>query len=114
MSKIVTFELPDDVANWLEANSGTTTKGDLISRAVYAQYICRRKEPRVDSAMKHAQDYLRDMLRTGQKCAADVVEIAGLSGIHPATLKRAKHALGIKSVKEGFSKDGKWHWRMDD
>lgn len=114
MSKIVQVEVSDSIAHWLESNSEKITKGDLISRAVYECYIERRKEARPDTAMSQAKDYLREMLRTGQKCAAEVIDIAGLTGINKASLRRAKYELGIKSVKEGFSKDGKWHWKMDD
>jgi hypothetical protein len=62
------------------------------------------------SAVAEAVDWLRDFLAAGareqQKCR-DGAEGAGIS---PASLKRAKLKMNVKSDKKGF--DGAWFWEL--
>lgn len=131
MSSIVALELPDDLVKFLEANSKTVTKSELVIKAMVSYYCIpgftdphggaplreRRSEHRKPSgALKEAQDLLNDLLRAGQRSAEDVKAIAEMFGIPQGTLRRAKTSLGVRSVKSGFGGatggEDRWYWRL--
>jgi hypothetical protein len=60
------------------------------------------------SAMDEAKGFLREMLASGEKPAADVKSEAESVGVAWGTLKRAKVALGVNPVKRGAF----WYWSL--
>ncbi len=64
------------------------------------------------SEKQDAIAFLRDFLKKEEKTAAEVFSVAKKNGISETTLKRAKAALGIKSVKRGgtFGGGQGWFW----
>jgi len=60
------------------------------------------------SAMDEAKDFLREVLASGEKPAADVKSEAEFVGVAWGTLKRAKVALGVNPVKRGTV----WYWSL--
>jgi hypothetical protein len=59
------------------------------------------------SAVKEAEDYLRDRLSGGPAATKEVEADARQAGIAQATLRRARARLGVKSRKCGY-KTGQW------
>lgn len=59
-----------------------------------------------------AEDFLRDLLRTGEMLAAEVQTAARKNGIPERTLTRIKARMGIKSRNEGFGNKKIWYWRL--
>jgi Mrp family chromosome partitioning ATPase len=57
------------------------------------------------SAMREAEQFLREMLLDGEMPSEEVTQEAKSQGIAERTLKRARKALGVESKK---SQDGKW------
>jgi hypothetical protein len=66
------------------------------------------------SEKQDAIAFLREALKVGQKTSVAIFSEAKKIGISEATLKRAKAALGVKSVKRGgtFGGDNSWFWEM--
>lgn len=66
------------------------------------------------SEKQDAIAFLRETLNGGQKTSVVIFAEAKKIGISEATLKRAKSALGIKSVKRGgtFGGELSWFWEM--
>ena len=60
--------------------------------------------------IEEAKRFLRTTLKDGRCASAEVIAEASELGISESTLKRAKSALGIKSVKEG----DRWFWQLPD
>ncbi|WP_210210452.1 AAA family ATPase [Methylocystis hirsuta] len=64
------------------------------------------------SALREAKDFLKDFLAHGSKPVKGI-ECAGRDAGHsPRTLRRAKDALGIASVKSGLT--GGWEWTLPE
>lgn len=61
-----------------------------------------------------AAEWLIDFLRDGPKPAKMVYKHAKLDGHSERTLKRAKSAVGVDSVKEGYGDEGHWVWRLPE
>jgi putative DNA primase/helicase len=62
------------------------------------------------SPRTEAEEYLRDKLSAGRVPVEDVNEHASALGIAPRTLARARKALGVRAVKDGFG--GGWQLAM--
>jgi hypothetical protein len=60
--------------------------------------------------MERAKEFLRDFLADGPASADDGEEAAEANGIKIRTLDRARSALGVKAVKDGFQ--GAWRWHL--
>lgn len=63
-----------------------------------------------NSAMREAREFLADALTNEPLAAATVMTMAVTQGISEITLKRARKALGVVSVKTEF--DGGWMWSL--
>ena len=59
-----------------------------------------------------AEEFLRDALGHGPAKVKDVERLAKLSGHSSATLGRAKRAMQVKSVREGFGPSAIWYWKL--
>src|SRR5437763_12403800 len=65
-------------------------------------------------------DFLRDSLSNGAFAVPDLeakARVAGLLGQrqqirHAKAFKKAKKSLGIRSVRNGFGRGGKWTWLL--
>jgi hypothetical protein len=66
-------------------------------------------------ALKRAVAWLRAALQE-PRWADDVQRLADEAGISPATLRRAKKAIGVGSRKMGgpYGGDPRWQWRLDE
>ena len=62
------------------------------------------------SALDEAQEFLRLQLADAPVPADVIKRLAQAAGIARATLRRAKHALGVLSKKSGM--EGHWMWRL--
>jgi hypothetical protein len=64
------------------------------------------------TALREAKDFLLDFLMDSPK-AAKVVQVAARNAGHSSrTIKRAKAALGIASIKNGEA--GAWEWMLSE
>lgn len=63
------------------------------------------------SALREAEDFLRDILADGRLLVTAVHKLADQAGIARATLKRAKGTLGVRSEK-AHTQDGHYTWEL--
>jgi len=62
-----------------------------------------------------AADWLAAELEDGPRPAREITKAAKAAGYSPATLKRAKRSLGIRSERVGgLADDGAWQWTLPD
>jgi putative DNA primase/helicase len=59
-----------------------------------------------------AEAWLRDLLADGSIPASEIQKEATKAGIGPRALRRAKSAIGARPIKQGFGKEGAWHWQL--
>jgi hypothetical protein len=59
-----------------------------------------------------AGDFLISLLVDGKKPVAEIKDAAN-AHCHPwRNVERAKTKLGVRAVREGFGKDGRWMWEL--
>ncbi len=63
-------------------------------------------------ALAEALDVLRAILADGPVPAGEVARLARQAGVSERTLKRAKHALSVRSGRAGFGSAGGWRWTL--
>jgi hypothetical protein len=68
-----------------------------------------RSSPKL-AKLEQAKALLADVLRGGPVEATEVAEVARMSGISEATLRRAKDALSVRSERVG----GSWLWALPE
>ena len=61
-------------------------------------------------ALDEAKQFLRELLTPAVVATRDVTKEARSAGISEKTLRRAKDALGVRAVKDGFH--GGWRWTL--
>jgi len=66
------------------------------------------------SILQEAIFVIFSLLAEGRMAAKDVRTEALDAGVSSATLKRAKKALKVKSVREGFGKSSRFFWELPD
>jgi hypothetical protein len=81
--------------------------------AVQADDLLRPADPEERGALEEACVVLVNLLKDGPKPADRCKFEALVAGVSQATLLRAKHRLGVQSVKQGFA-GGEWHWKLPD
>ena len=64
------------------------------------------------SKLDEAKEFLQDILKSGPVASLEVEKEAKGAGVAPATLKRAKTVLGIRTRKASFG--GGWIWSLPD
>lgn len=64
----------------------------------------------VPAARMQAEALLKELLRGGSVRVTEVVREAKAQGIGEITIRRAKQALGVESLKIGYQ--GDWYWRL--
>lgn len=57
-----------------------------------------------------AKEFIRDMLADGPVPASEAERRVVEAGFSESTVRRAKIALGVRSVRDGFGADGSWAW----
>jgi archaellum biogenesis ATPase FlaH len=86
-----------------------TGESDLTAETMLSALRSETSEEKSEKG--DAVDFLRDALEKGAKTSVGVFCEAKKIGISEATLKRAKSALGVKSVKRGGGEQS-WFWEM--
>jgi len=66
--------------------------------------------PEECSSLAEAINFLKILLEEGSMLKKEITEKAREAGIKDITLRRAKTALGVMSVHEGFGKGSVWKW----
>jgi hypothetical protein len=66
------------------------------------------EQGRSRTKLEDATQFLHQMLSTGRRSGKECEEEATRNGIAPATLRRAKENLGVKSLKHGKG----WIWEL--
>jgi AAA domain len=64
-------------------------------------------------AVRDAVESLTEMLRGGPRLASDIMSEMREIGVSPATLRRAKMKLGVKSRKRSGARDGHFEWVLE-
>lgn len=69
----------------------------------------------VEKKRLRTEDWLRNLLQE-PRLAEEVLRLALEAGIRPATLRRAKKAIGVTSFKSGgyFGGDTRWRWCLPE
>ena len=62
------------------------------------------------TALIEAKEVLGDLLRNGPMPPTEIRQAAAAAGVKESTLRAAKDALGVRSVKFGFGEGGEWKW----
>jgi hypothetical protein len=104
---------PESLAYRIEAadNGAARIVYEGVSEATAGQLLRVPADEEEKSALTEAKEFLNSELK-GRSMAMKIVERnAREAGISPRTLKRAKQAMGVKSVKES---DGSWTWSLPD
>lgn len=70
--------------------------------------------PEEGTALEEAKDFLKDLLAAGPVKAIVASEGAKSAGIAPATLRRAKKALGVRVEKQSFEEGWVWVLSHED
>lgn len=63
-----------------------------------------------ESKMKLAENFLKDILKDGEKLQADVLSKSNLMGISKRVLDEAKKSIGVISTKKGKA----WYWELEE
>jgi hypothetical protein len=63
-------------------------------------------------ALAEAVEVLRCLLAGGPVAAAEVQASARRAGVADVTLRRAKSALGVRSLRSGFAAEASWYWQL--
>ena len=64
------------------------------------------------SALEDAKEFLRESLEHGAQEVTHIFSDAHNSKISLSTLRRAKTALQVKPVRNGFGDEGIWLWKL--
>lgn len=63
-----------------------------------------------ESKMKLAENFLKDILKDGERLQADVLSKSNLMGISKRVLDEAKKSIGVISTKKGKA----WYWELEE
>ena len=94
-----------DVARVEYLGTSPYTADDLVSAG---------RPPSRGSQRDQAIAWLRQELSGGPRSAVEVKELAAMTGVTEATLRRAKDAAGVRAVKEGFGDGSSWIWELGE
>lgn len=97
--------------------------GSDVARIVWADAASRYNAEDLLDATQGAEDreeltdagyWLLDYLSTGPKPAKEVIQEARKAGHAERTLKRAKAACKVRSIKDGYGHLGSWSWCLPE
>ena len=75
--------------------------------------VVRTLPTKPSKPIEDAKMFLRDTLRNGPRLVAEVVQLAAKSGVAERTLRRAKQALSVETIKLPVPGRGPIaHWRL--
>ena len=102
---------PESLAYRIETadNGAARIAYEGVSEATAGQLLRVPVDEEEKSALSEAKEFLLSELKGRPMSMKAVERNAREAGISPRTLKRAKQALGVKSVKES---DGSWTWSL--
>lgn len=87
----------------------------LGESAVTASAVMGQPVDRVErEELTDAELWLADMLGEGSMSSNDVYRDGAKAGYSAKTVKKAKSSLGVKSVKQGYGKEGSWYWSLPE
>jgi hypothetical protein len=81
---------------------------------VTADEVMTPPDPEEASALRDAQDWLKDVLENGPVSAVEIQRKAKAVGISTITLRRAKQSLKILAKKQAGAAHGGWEWALED
>ena len=64
------------------------------------------------SGLGKAKSFLQDLLAKGPISTKEIEKDADGKGFAWGTIRRARKALRVEAVREGYGKDGVWKWRL--
>jgi hypothetical protein len=79
---------------------------------VRASELLASQTPEERTEREEAVTWLQEVLADGPRPADELVREARRTGLSEKTLHRAKRDLGVRSVKTGFGKAGRWCWAL--
>lgn len=65
-------------------------------------------------ARNGAAEWLRELLQPGPVSSDEIKAECVAAGLSYGTLRRAKDAMGVKSIRKGYGDDGKWYWALPE
>lgn len=84
----------------------------------YSEYsaddLLKLKGPEDGSALDEAMRVLFSILGDGKVEAKEAKKLAMDAGVAAATLKRAKKALGVDSIRQGFGRGSRFFWSLPE
>jgi 5S rRNA maturation endonuclease (ribonuclease M5) len=85
---------------------------DPVAYDLASVFSSGAQTPEDRSQLDEAKDFLVELLSAGPVPAREMAQQAEDAGIAERTLRRARRALGLVSLKDGFH--GGWAWRLPD
>lgn len=85
-----------------------TGKSDLTAH----QLLAAPADGEGRTALIEAKEILEDLLSCGPMPPTEIRKAAAAAGVKEATLRGAKDALGVRSVRIGFGPGGQWMWEL--
>jgi hypothetical protein len=99
-------------AAWMRVPAIVWDEGEVALSADEALRAAGR-QAHEDGALDEAKAFLAELLAGGPLPASEVKTEAAQAGISTATLRRARHDMGIKPRHTGVpGTSGKWFWAM--
>jgi archaellum biogenesis ATPase FlaH len=104
------LDIPDEAGEPIPT-SRVSWESQLVETSVeeaFGAALSHEERSEVDDA----KEFLRDALAQGRVKSAEVQSAATRAGHKTTTIGRAKRALGILSIPEGFAKGRVWYWEL--
>ena len=79
---------------------------------VTAEQLLTSRSGEEKSAMEEAQEFIQDMLKSGDKLQRECIHLAKENGFSETTINRAKRKLRIRSVKPEGKQHEPWYWHL--
>jgi hypothetical protein len=93
---------------WSDGGFTWTGKSDLSAH----QLLAAPADGEGRTALIEAKEILADLLSKRSVSPTEIRKAAAAAGVKESTLRSAKDALGVRSVKFGFGEDGEWKWEL--
>ncbi|MGB7201475.1 MAG: AAA family ATPase [Pyrinomonadaceae bacterium] len=92
-------------AEFFWRGESTMTERELVDRAGSSDEHAQKTE---------AVEFLRDVLRDGERDAGEIISLAKAVGLSEQQLRTGRSKLGITPYSTGFGKDKKWFWKLPE
>ncbi len=97
------FRIIDGVVQW---------SADAVNTTADAMIAATQQGHEAKTAQSEAVEFLRDVLALGRVESHEIKKLAARQGISERTLWRAKAAIGVETVREGFGKSMVTYWGL--